>query len=82
MFSFGSVQKEDIFEIDDIRQLVLTFPHKAVLEDPDSPGEAARSNGLVPLVSGKGFVQLPALIEAFRVLLDKSMTRPESRIRT
>jgi hypothetical protein len=73
MFGFGNSQKDDIFDIEDIRELVLTFPHKALLEDRDSLAEPLEEDDLVPLASGEGFVQYKALAAAFRKLLDGSM---------
>ena len=64
MFGFGSDEKTpkgDIFDIDEIRQLVLDFPPPA--------GPSTDDNGLIPLLSGDGFTTRAALSKAYAALI-------------
>jgi hypothetical protein len=65
MFGFGgsgeTTPKGDIFDIDEIRQLVLDFP-------PPS-GSADDVNGLIPLASGEGYTTRDALEKTYASLI-------------
>ncbi|KAF2436689.1 hypothetical protein EJ08DRAFT_157081 [Tothia fuscella] len=65
MFSFMNSSKDDIFDIEDIRQLVLTFPHENL-----SSSQTPKEDDLVPLESGDGFIKYKALVAAYRKFLD------------
>jgi hypothetical protein len=83
MFGFGSSKKDDIFGIDDIRELVLAFPQQAALKGAESSSKERELNALVPLESGNGVFQLPALSEAFHQLLEGKYGRlPVSALAT
>jgi hypothetical protein len=73
MFGFGSSRKDDIFEIDDIRELVLAFPNQAELRDQNSPREDIGPEELIPLASDQGFIQFGALYTELQRLFNDSM---------
>jgi len=70
MFSFGGSRKDDIFKIDDVRQLVLDFPYSDKAESSEAKPVPEE---LLPLVSGEGLIQAAALSKSFHKLLDKRM---------
>ena len=65
MFGFGGsdqkTPKGDIFDIDEIRQLVLEFPPPTASSSDDS--------ALIPLLSGSGFTTRDALSKAYASLI-------------